>query len=234
MTGGLDSLLVATLFFVCGHFLLSSGPVRQTLVRWFGRIGFLPVYSLAVTAAFLWMVAAFGAAPLVQVWTPAPGLAWIPLLVMPLAILLMLAGVTTPNPSLVGAERMLTGAAPGTAAQGIISITRHPFLWGTTLWALSHLSVNGEAASMILMGGILTLSLGGMRHIDLRRETALGARWGPVKLTTSVLPFGAILTRRTRADWAGIGWWRPVVAVLVYAALLHGHTQFIGVSPLPG
>lgn len=234
MIGGFDVLLTATLCFVCGHFLLSSGPVRRSLVRLFGRTGFLPVYSLAVTAAFLWMVAAYRAAPLVQVWTPAQSLAWIPLLVMPLAILLMLAGVTTPNPSLVGAERMLAGAAPGATPPGIISITRHPFLWGTTLWALSHLSVNGELASIILMGGILALSLGGMRHIDLRREAALGASWGPVKLTTSILPFGAILAQRTRADWAGIGWWRPVVAVLLYAALLHGHPWLIGVSPLPG
>ena len=83
------------------------------------------------------------------------------------------------------------------------------------------------------MGGILVLSLGGMWHIDQRREAALGAAWGPVKLTTSALPFGALMSGRTTMDWAGIGWWRPVIALLLYAILLHLHPLVIGVPAVP-
>jgi uncharacterized membrane protein len=66
-----------------------------------------------------------------------------------------------------------------------------------------------------------------------RREAALGADWGPMKLTTSVLPFAAALAGRTEVDWRGIGWWRPALGLVVYAALLHLHGGLIGVSPLP-
>jgi uncharacterized membrane protein len=115
----------------------------------------------------------------------------------------------------------------------MLSITRHPFLWGTGLWALSHLLANGDLSSIVMMGGIAVLSFAGMHHIDLRRESNLGATWGPMKLTTSVLPFGAVLTGRTKVDWRGIGLWRPALGLVVYAALLHLHSGLIGVSPLP-
>jgi uncharacterized membrane protein len=113
-------------------------------------------------------------------------------------------------------------------------VTRHPFLWGTALWAASHLAANGDTASMIVMGGILALSLGGMKHIDLRREATLGAAWGPVALTTSTLPFAALATGRTTMDWKGIGWWRPALALALYAALLYLHPWIAGVGAWPG
>jgi uncharacterized membrane protein len=52
-------------------------------------------------------------------------------------------------------------------------------------------------------------------------------------MTTSVLPFAAILSGRTRMDWAGIGWWRPLLALAVFLALFLLHSSVIGVSPLP-
>lgn len=227
-----NALVAATFAFAGGHFLLSGRPLRPHLVRRFGAQGFRGLYSLAMVAAFLWMLLSYRSAPVLMVWSPAPAFAWVPLLVMPFAAILLVAGVTTPNPTLVGGERFLDGT-PGSPAVGILSITRHPFLWGTGLWALSHLLVNGDFASMVVMGAIAVLSFGGMLHIDQRREASLGAAWGPMKLTTSVLPFGAVLSRRTAIDWRGIGWWRPLLGLAVYAALLHLHAGLIGVSPLP-
>jgi len=227
-----NALIAATLAFVGGHFLLSSRPLRPFLIDRYGERAFRLIYSGAITVALLWMVAAYRAAPFVPLWHPAPLLAWVPLLVMPLACVLIVAGLTSPNPTLVGGERFLDGT-PGSPAVGILSITRHPFLWGTGLWSLSHLAVNGDVSSVVVMGGIAVLSFAGMRHIDLRREASLGATWGPMKLTTSVLPFAAVLNGRTTVDWRGIGWWRPLLGLVVYAALLHLHPGLIGVSPLP-
>ncbi|MGF1592514.1 MAG: NnrU family protein [Kiloniellaceae bacterium] len=227
-----NALIAATAAFVGGHFLLSSRPLRPLLHQRFGERGFRIVYSLAAVITLLWMIAAYRAAPFVAVWQPAPVLAWVPLLVMPLASILLVAGLTSPNPTLVGGERFLD-SAPGSPAVGILSVTRHPFLWGTGLWALSHLLVNGDLASIIMLGGIAVLSFAGMHHIDLRREASLGADWGPMKLTTSVLPFAAAVSGRTAVDWRGIGWWRPLLGLVVYAALLHLHSGLIGVSPLP-
>jgi uncharacterized membrane protein len=233
MPGTLNMLFLATCAFVGGHFLLSSTPLRQRLVRKLGQNGFQLSYSVAITAALIWMVSAYRAAPIVPVWEPPAALAWIPLLVMPVALFLVIAGLSTRSPTQVGAERSLTSGLPQTPAPGIISITRHPFLWGTALWAATHLLVNGDLANITLMGGILILSVGGMMHIDRRREESLGAIWGPVKLTTSLVPFAAILTGRTHLDWRGIGWWRPLAAIVIYMALLHLHALVLGVSPLP-
>jgi uncharacterized membrane protein len=232
MLDATNALAVATLAFVGGHFLLSGKPARLFLLERFGERGFRLVYSVAMVLAFVGMLAAYRSAPFLAVWTPAPAFAWVPLLVMPFAAILMVAGLTTPSPTLVGGERYLDGA-PGAPAVGILTLTRHPFLWGTGLWALSHLLANGDLAAMVMMGGIAILSFGGMAHIDRRREASLGAAWGPMKLTTSVLPFAAVLSGRSKVDWRGIGWWRPALGLVVYAALLHLHRGLIGVSPLP-
>lgn len=232
MNAALNVLFVATLVFVGGHFVLSSLPVRRRLVRALGESRFVPVYSLAVTAAFIWMLWAYRNAPVVEVWTPAAGLAWVPLVLMPVAIFLAVAGLTTRSPTLVGAELALTSGLAQTPAPGIIGITRHPFLWGTALWAVSHLAVNGDLADITVMTEILVLSIGGMRHIDHRREEALGAAWGPVKLTTSLVPFAALIAGRTHMDWRGIGWWRPLAAAAIYAALLQLHPWLFGASAL--
>jgi uncharacterized membrane protein len=229
---GTHALIAATVLFVGGHFLLSGQTLRPVLLRRFGPQGFRIFYSIAMLAAFFWMLAAYRSAPFQPVWTPAPAFAWVPLLVMPVAAILVVCGLTTPNPTLVGGERYLDGT-PGSPAVGILTVTRHPFLWGTGLWALSHLLVNGDLTSMVLMTGIVVLSFGGMVHIDQRREASLGAAWGPMKLTTSLLPFAAVISGRSRLDWRGIGWWRPLLGLAAYAALLHLHASLLGVSPLP-
>jgi uncharacterized membrane protein len=48
-----------------------------------------------------------------------------------------------------------------------------------------------------------------------------------VLLTTSVLPFAALLSGRARMDWRGIGWWRPLLALIVYVGVLHLHPSVI-------
>ena len=232
MVGSLNSLIAAALLFVGGHFILSSGSLRPALIARLGEGVFRAVYSAAMLGSFVWMLLAYGAAPVTLLWTTSPLLYWVPLAVMPIAAILIVAGLTTPNPTLVGGERLLEDTA-GSPAMGILSVTRHPFLWGTGLWALCHLLVNGDLASFILMGGLAVLSFAGMVHIDSRREAAMGAAWGPMKLTTSLFPFAAILSGRSTLDWRGIGWWRPLLGLVLYAALLHLHPLAFGVSPLP-
>ena len=68
----------------------------------------------------------------------------------------------------------------------------------------------------------------------MRREASLGAAWGPVKLTTGVVPFAAIANGRAKLDWKGIGWWRPVGALALYAALMHAHAWIVGVPAIAG
>src|SRR3546814_5803285 len=63
-----NALIAATLAFVGGHFLLSSRPLRPWLNERFGERAYRLIYSVAMTVALLWMIAAYGAAPRVPVW----------------------------------------------------------------------------------------------------------------------------------------------------------------------
>src|SRR3546814_1436284 len=93
---------------------------------------------------------AYGVAPQMPLWAPWRGYRLIPLLVMPIASILVVAGLTTRNVTAVGGERFAETTRP---VDGIMTVTRHPFLWGVLLWALAHLPPNGDAASLILFGG---------------------------------------------------------------------------------
>jgi uncharacterized membrane protein len=232
MFGSLDALFAATVLFVGGHFILSSQPVRDVAAKQLGAQGFTTVYSIAMTGALLWMASAYSAAPLQIVWTPPAEAAWIPIVLNAIAFVFVFSGVTTRSPTMVGGDkRSMIG--PEDPAPGILRVTRHPFLWGTALWSVSHLCVNGDAASIVLFGGLLVLSLGGMWHIDQRRERTMGAAWGPIQLTTSRVPFAAMIAGRTHMDWKGLGIWRPTGGLALYVAFVHLHPWLFGVSALP-
>jgi uncharacterized membrane protein len=226
----MSNLLVAMALFVIGHFALSSFALRTPLIEKLGEKGFRGLYAAFSLVTLVWAGFAYHAAPEVALWPAAPGLKWIPVLVMPIAMFLLIAGNTTKSPTRVGASLK---AGEVTSATGVLRITRHPFLWAAVLWGISHIIARGDMATVILMGGIVVLAIGGMLHIDRRREAEFGSAWGPIALSTSVIPFAALASGRTTVDWAGIGWWRVALALAVYAAFLFGHVYIFGVSALP-
>lgn len=226
----MDTLIAAAATFVAGHFVLAAQPVRVALIDRLGENGFRILFSLVALVTLVWTIKAWADAPYHALWVPPIWAAHVPLVVMPFAAILVVAGQTTPNATSIGGERVAEGRHP---APGIMSITRHPVLCGVTLWALSHLAVNGGAADLVLFGGLIVLAVGGMIHIDRRRQATLDSGWGPIALTTSAVPFLAALQGRCRIDWAGIGLWRPALGVALYFVLLWAHAPVIGVSPLP-
>jgi uncharacterized membrane protein len=145
------------------------------------------------------------------------------------AFLLVVPGLTTPNPTTVRMEGVLERPD---AIKGMLRITRHPFLWGVALWAAGHLLVNGDLAGIVLFGTMLLLALFGTASIDAKRRRALGASWDAFAARTSNVPFAAILGRRQSLALGEIGWWRPLLAVALYAATLFGHPYAFGVPAL--
>jgi uncharacterized membrane protein len=235
MFGTIDAVIGGVLAFVGGHFLLSSWALRQPLVARIGEEAFRGVYSLLMLAALVWTVIAYGEAPALDVWVPPVWTLWVPNLLMPVACLFLVAGITTRSPTAVGGEAVLAEPQP---LGGILTVTRHPFLWGTGLWAVSHLATNGDLASIVVFGAMAVLSFAGMASIDGKQRRKLkeagdeGA-WGPVVLTTSVIPFLAALQKRTTLDWAGIGWLRLLGGLALWVALYGAHPFFSGVWPHP-
>jgi uncharacterized membrane protein len=226
----MNQLLLAAILFVGSHFVLSSPPLRAGLVSRLGERGFTGAYSLLQIVLLVWMVRAYSLAPFQPVWTPPAWTAWIPILAMIPALLLMVGGFAQPNPTAVMQD---TDGPPETRPAGIFTVTRHPVMWGFGVWALAHLCANGELASIVLFGAVAVLALGGTLAIDAKKRARWGAAWGPFALSTSNLPLRAVAEGRTRLDLAGIGWRTPAIAAAAYLLLLALHPLITGVSALP-
>lgn len=231
LTGSIDALVAAAATFVAAHFILANPPVRDILVRRLGERGFRALFSAVAALTLIWLAAAYNAAPARIVWQPSALLRWIAVLAMPFASVLIVGGVTTPGVTVVGGEKL---AGTPAAVRGIHRVTRHPFLWGVVIWAAAHLAANGDLGGIALFGALGLLALGGMFSIDAKRRQSLGAAWGPIALTTSIVPFAAIFQRRARLSFAEIGWWRVALGLVLYAALLLGHDAIVGVAPIEG
>ena len=231
MPGTIEGVLAAATFFVASHLLMARKTVRGWLVERVGETAFRGLYSAVALGALVWLVYARAGAPYVEVWPESSWARHVPLVVMPFAAILLVCGLTTRNPTAIGG-----GVEPGDArpAPGIMQVTRHPTLWAIALWALAHMPPNGDAASLVLFGALAVLALAGMPLLDRKRSETLGATWGPIALTTSVLPFAAMISGRAKLRFDEIGAWRILAGVALYLILLMAHGPIIGRSVLPG
>jgi uncharacterized membrane protein len=232
MTGTSDHVLYAAIVFLAIH-LLPGTPLRGQAVRAIGEGPYRGLFSLLSVITLAWLAWAYSVASEAsteQLWPQAPWTRWVPLIVMPFALILFVAALTTRNPSMVGMERAVD---PQFAITGILTVTRHPLLWSFALWSLAHIPSNGDRASLWLFGSLALLALAGMAIIDRRKGEEIGPAWGPILMRTSALPFVAALQGRTKIDWRGIGLWRPILGLFLYALILGGHRHVFGVSPWP-
>jgi uncharacterized membrane protein len=163
----------------------------------------------------------------VQLWWPPPLLIIVPLVVMPLALLLFVGGYTQRNPTAVMQGRTLAIERP---APGVLAITRHPLMWGIGLWAIVHLIVSGDLASIVFFGSLALLALYGTRMLDAKKRRTWPAEdWQRFAAVTSNIPFAAIFTSRNELKIAEIGWWRIMLAGILYIALIFLHGVVLGV-----
>ncbi len=229
MTGTTDHVLYAAIVFLAIH-LLPGTPLRAQAVRALGEGAYRGLFSFLSAVVLVWLAMAYNDAPHEALWPQAAWARWIPIVVMPFASILFVAGLTGRNPSMVGMERTVD---PQFAVGGILTVTRHPMLWSFALWGLAHLPPNGDRASLWLFGSLALLALAGMSVIDRRKGEEIGAAWGPILMRTSAIPFLAAIQGRTKVDWRGIGWWRLLAGLFLYALILAGHGLVFGVSPWP-
>jgi uncharacterized membrane protein len=228
------NLVAAMAFFMAIHLLISGTRLRDALVARLGLGAYLGVFVVLSWVGLIWIGWAFAAAR----GDAANGFFWgasaatrgLQAAVQLLAMLLIVPGLMTRNPTAVRGERALERPD---VVRGMLRITRHPFLWGVAVWACGHLMVNGDLGSFVLFGGLLAVALLGTRSIDAKRRRALGARWDAFARETSNVPFAAILAGRQRLSIAEIGARRIGAAVAVWALLAYAHPYLFGVPAAP-
>lgn len=227
----MTELIVAVSLFVVSHVVLAGPVFRDAITARIGEGPFLVGYSIVAAALGAWAVVAYGQADAVLLWGSPDWTRPLAIIILPVAFVLVAAGITTPNVTAWSGEKAATWPDP---APGIMKVTRHPMMWGFALWAVTHLAANGDEASLVFFGSILVLALGGMVMIDAKRRRKLGEAWSRVAAVTSLVPFAAAIQGRTRMNWGEIGWWRVALGLGAYAFFLLAHRWVTGVSILAG
>jgi uncharacterized membrane protein len=167
--------------------------MRDRAIGILGKNGYMAAFAVASLIGLGWLVVAYNRAPHLVTWGMLEWWKPIAIILMVAAALLVVIGLTTPNPTSVAQEGRL-----GQPPQCIVRITRHPFLTGVGLWGLVHLIGNRDLASLVFFATWAIVALAGTVSIDAKRRRLLGTGWEPFAAQTSIVPFAAIAAGRNR------------------------------------
>lgn len=219
----MTSLVLASLFFFGIHVFVSGSTLRDRLLARLGEGAYRGLFSILSAAGIVWMAWSYNNAPYLELWGSPAALRHIASLLLIPATFLVVAGLTTRNPTAVGAERAL---AQGPV--GVVKVTRHPFLWGVALWAFAHILANGDVSSLVFFATFLALAHVGPRQIDAKRARRDPEGWAKFAAQTSATPFRGSL----RPSLAEIGWWRIALSLALYLVIVFWlHQAVFGVAP---
>jgi uncharacterized membrane protein len=184
-------LLVAGLVVFFGvHLVPTLVPLRRRLAAWKGEGVYQLGYSLMAAIGLLLLIYGKSVAPYVAVYTPPAWAVHVTWVLMWLALTVFPAAYLPTN---------------------LKRLVRHPFLWGVALWAVAHLLVNGDAASLILFGSFAVFAFFDMGSANRR---------------------GAALSRVRHP------FWRDIVLVAVgtaaYFLMIRLHPLLFGIAVNPG
>jgi uncharacterized membrane protein len=226
----LAHLAAAGLVWFLLHAAVAGSRLRFWLVGRFGEKAFRSAFSLASVAALWWLISAYRHAPYRRLWHVPEWLGYLPVLVMPLAFILLAGAYTVPSPTLAGGEKALLEA---NAARGVLRITRHPFLWSVVLWAGVHLLVNADVGSYLFFSSLGLTALVGSFDIDRKRRRTHAQAYARFEAVTSNVPFAALLTGRTRLSTREL-WWQVALGLLLTLGVIALHPRILGVPAIPG
>jgi len=228
------TLLAAALAFFALHRIVSGSPLRHRLVAVVGESVFRGLFALASVFCLIWLWTGFlearASAYNLQLFAPTPAVRWLQIPLQLLALAFIVAGLTTRNPTIAG---MGASVHDQDVLHGMLRITRHPFLWGISIFSAGHMLVLGDLAAWTFFGTLLVLALTGTVSIDSKRRRAFGKDWAGFAASTSNLPFAAILKGRQPLKLLEIGWWRFLITVAVFVLLTFVHPYLFGLAAQP-
>lgn len=176
-------LILGLLLFISAHLFKRLLPDRRTAMGDKGK-GAVAVVSLV---GVVLMVIGYRSAPFIAVWTPPAFFTHINNLLMLIAVYLLGVG------HMWGVLR---------------TKLRHPMLGSVKVWALAHLLVNGDLASIVLFGGLLAWAVVSLILINKAEPVWVRPEIGPLRNDLILV----------------------VVSVLIYVVIAYVHS-WLGVSP---
>jgi uncharacterized membrane protein len=108
----MENLVAAAVFFLAIHFGVSGTALRARLVHAMGEKVYRALFSIASIVGLIWLIRAYNRAPQVELWGQLLALKPLAAVLVLLAFLLVVIGLSTPTPTGVGGEARLTRDAP--------------------------------------------------------------------------------------------------------------------------
>lgn len=211
------NLALAMMCFALAHFAM-SGFLRKSLLNALGRQLFLLIYSLVSLCLFAWGVVAFDRAPTgVALWDGSHPVAWVAGSVLSIAALALFLPSFLGNPALAGKN---VAGLSNIIPSGVFAITRHPMMWGISLWAISHIIVAPELRVLLFMGTLVLVALLGSYLQDKRKVASNNREFAPWMRRTTFMPD---LTKLGKIPFV----WSLALIVWFLATTIHWH--FFGI-----
>lgn len=168
-------LILGLLLWTGAHYFKRLMPDQRSALGKPGRL----IITVAIVAALIMMIAGYRMAAFIPVWSP-------PTMFTGINNLAMLFALWVYGSS----------AAKGAKAWPAYKI-RHPQLVAVKIWAIAHLLVNGDLASILLFGGLLAWAVGSVILINRNEPTwtppAPAARPTYIRLTVITLAMFIII-----------------------------------------
>jgi uncharacterized membrane protein len=181
----MTTLILGVAVFIGAHLVPSAPSLHSRLQARVGRNRYRGLFSLVSLVGLVLLVVGMGRASFVPLWNPPVWANRFAVWSMPIALIVLVAAFMPTN---------------------LKRFTRHPMLWGVTIWAAVHLLANGDLASLILFGSFGVFSL-----FDMWSANQRGA-----ELSSKAVPY-----------------WRDLLVVVVggilYLAFFYGHGWLFGV-----
>jgi len=180
-------ILVAGLVILIGvHCLPMKVDTRTRLVDAMGLVPYKIAFAFVSLVGLALIMWGRGAADIIDIWQPVGWLRYATVILMFPAVLLIVAAYSPDN--------------------SIRRILGHPMTLGVELWAIAHLLVNGDLASIVFFGGFLLWSLVAFASASRRQPP----RGGRAKIFNDIIVVS--------------------LAVVVYVAAIRGHEWIAGVA----
>jgi len=133
------TLLIGLFLWIAAHFFKRVLPsMRQGMNDRLGAGPARGIMSVLILGSVVLMVIGYRSAPTDQLYSPMAGMGHLNNLLMVGAVIMM---------------------GMGSSKGRLRSLLRHPMLSGVIVWAIAHLIVNGDMASVVLFGGMIVWSV---------------------------------------------------------------------------